>query len=401
MVSAVLSLNAGSSSLKFALAEVDSRGEPISVATGRIEGIGTAPRMLAHDRDGQLLDDRSWQDGQARTHEAFLDALFGWVDDHLGVDRLIGVGHRVVHGGTAFAAPLIVTEALLESLDALCPLAPLHQPHNIAAIRATRNVRSGLPQVACFDTAFHQSQPSVATRFSIHRHLLDAGVRRYGFHGLSYEYIARHLTEEDPVIAGGRVVAAHLGNGASLCAMRGGRSLATTMGFTALDGLMMGTRCGALDAGVLLYLQQQQGYSADEVQHLLYDQSGLLGVSGISSDMRDLIASDHAHAREAIELFVYRIASETGALLSALGGIDGLVFTAGIGENSPEIRALVCERLGWAGIELDSAANDRGDRVISSPASPVRVRIVSTNEELMIARHTLALIPQTRLSAVG
>jgi acetate kinase len=388
----ILSLNAGSSSLRFALTKVEARGEPITVTSGKVEGIGTAPHLIVRDAAGHSLAEQRWDAGQGRQHEAFLAGIFDWVDDFLGTGRLIGVGHRVVHGGGQFAEPVVVSEAVLTALDALCPLAPLHLPHNLAAIRAAQAVRSGLPQIACFDTGFHQSQPSVARRFAIPRALAAEGIRRYGFHGLSYEYIARRLAAVDPAMARGRVIAAHLGNGASLCAMRAGRSIDTTMGFTALDGLVMGTRCGTLDAGVVLYLQQEKGMSPADVQHLLYERSGLLGVSGISSDMRDLLGSEDEHAREAIELFVYRIAAEAGALASALGGVDDFVFTAGIGENAPEIRAQVCQRLAWLGIELDRDANARGAPVISTTDSRIKVRIIPTDEEHMIAIHTVDLI---------
>jgi acetate kinase len=281
----------------------------------------------------------------------------------------------------------------MRSLDALTPLAPLHQPHNIAPIRAIAAARPNLPQVACFDTAFHHTIPAVAARFALPREYEHAGVRRYGFHGLSYEYVAKRLREIAPELSRGRVVAAHLGNGASLCAMRAGQSLDTTMGFTALDGLVMGTRCGNLDPGIILYLEQERGLTAEQVQDLLYRQSGLLGVSGgLASDMRTLLASANPHAQEAIELFVYRIAREIGALTSSLDGLDGIVFTAGIGENAPQIRAMVCARLGWLGVALDEDANANNAPLISAPESHVAVRVIPTDEEAMIARHTLDII---------
>ncbi len=298
----------------------------------------------------------------------------------------------MVHGGVDFSRPCLIDDRVLDELERLCPLAPLHQPHNLAAIRAIAALAPDLPQIACFDTAFHHDRPALATRFAIPRALYDAGIRRYGFHGLSYEYIARRLAEIDPEMAAGRVIAAHLGNGASLCAMAGGRSVDTTMGFTALDGLMMGTRCGSIDPGVVLHLQTQLGMSAAEVETMLYGQSGLLGVSGISSDMRELSASGRPEAEEAIELFTWRAAREAGALAASLGGIDGLVFTAGIGENQADIRSRICARLDWLGIGINEIANAFDDSVISRGTSKVKVRIVPTDEERMIALHTVSVL---------
>jgi acetate kinase len=391
MREAILSINAGSSSIKFAMFELRTNGALEPISAGKIEGIGTSPRFIARDAAGNVLAERSWAD-PALGHEAFLQELLSWIETASGAHRLVGIGHRVVHGGVEFAAPALLTKAVMDALASLVPLAPLHQPHNLAAIFAARAARPGVPQVACFDTAFHQTQPPVATRFAIARAYFDEGIRRYGFHGLSYEYVVRTLARTDPQLAAGRVIAAHLGNGASLCAIVGGLSIDTTMGFTALDGLVMGTRCGAIDPGVILYLQQQKGMSSEDVQHLLYEKSGLLGVSGLSGDMRELEASDQASAREAVELFVYRVAREAGALASSLGGLDGLVFTAGIGENSPAVRALVCARLRWLGLEIDVEANAAGAATISTAASPVTVRVVSTDEERMIAIHTLDIV---------
>jgi acetate kinase len=389
MGEAILALNAGSSSLKFSLFGIGGQNELAPMAHGQIEGIGSEPHLIAHDDHGAVLTDRRWPGGAAMQHEAFFGDLFGWIDAHLGDDALRGVGHRVVHGGAEFSGPVVVTDGVLARLDALCPLAPLHQPHNISAIRATKAVRPGLVQVATFDTAFHHTQPEVATRFALPRELEAEGVRRYGFHGLSYEYIAQRLAELDPGMAEGRVIAAHLGNGASLCALRGGTSLETTMGFTAVDGLVMGTRCGALDPGVILYLVQSHGFTGAQIEDLIYRRSGLLGVSGVSSDMRALLASEDPRAREAVELFVYQIVRQAGALTSSLGGLDGLIFAAGIGENAPEIRAAVCARLAWLGVALDPAANARNAQLISAPSSRVKVRIIPTDEERMIAVHTL------------
>jgi acetate kinase len=391
MPDAVLTLNAGSSSLKFARFETDGTGLML-VSRGQIEGIGTAPYFLAKDPSGAVLAEKSWPEGEAQTHEALLNTLLHWVEEQRGVDALTAVGHRVVHGGSDHDQPVRVTDDLLQELDRLTPLAPLHQPHSLSPIRAICSLRPGLPQVACFDTAFHHRMPPIAARLALPREYEAEGIRRYGFHGLSYEYIARHLRETAPDLASGRVIVAHLGNGASLCAMRDGRSMDTTMGFTALDGLVMGTRCGTLDPGVILYLEQERGMSAEQVEDLLYRRSGLLGVSGISSDVRTLLASQEPRAREAIELFVFRIGREAWAMAGSMGGLDGFVFTAGIGEHAAAIRAAVCERLAWIGVALDADANERGAGRISTKESRVEVRIVPTDEEVMIARHTLETI---------
>ena len=392
MPDAILALNAGSSSIKFALYEV-AAGRSLTLAShGQIDGIGTAPHFAARDAAGETIDDRSIEGGATASHEALLSDLLGWIDRHLGGDALIAAGHRVVHGGREFTAPVRLTDHVLQALDALTPLVPLHQPHSLAPVRALLALRPALAQVACFDTAFHSTMPLVATEFALPRRYFAAGVRRYGFHGLSYEYIARTLRDIDPVLAAGRVIVAHLGNGASLCAMRDGRSVETSMSFTALDGLVMGTRCGTIDPGVLLYMLHEEHLSASDIEHLLYKQSGLLGVSGVSGDMRELIASDTTAAREAIALFVYRIVRAIGGILGALGGLDGLVFTAGIGEHAAEIRAAVCERLHWLGVDLDPAANARHANLISRAGSLVAARVIPTNEELMIAQHTADLL---------
>lgn len=391
MTRSIISLNAGSSSIKFGLFALEASG-PVRTAAGRLEGVGLTPRLSVRDADGGVLLDRTWAGGADLTHEALFEEILAWTADHLQGREIAAIGHRVVHGGSRFSAPVVVDDEVLAELETLSPLAPLHQPHNLAAIRAIRGLARDLPQVACFDTAFHHGRPAVAARFALPRALHDQGVRRYGFHGLSYEYIARSLGAADPGLARGRVIAAHLGNGASLCALRDGRSIDTTMGFTALDGLMMGTRCGALDPGVVLYLLSQARMTPKAVEDLLYAQSGLLGVSGVSSDMRELHESAHPHAADAIELFTWRVAREAGALMSSLGGLDGIVFTAGIGENDPAVRAAICGRLAWAGVDLDREANARNAPVISTPASRVTVRILPTDEEQMIARHALAAL---------
>ncbi|HAF43286.1 MAG TPA: acetate kinase [Sphingobium sp.] len=390
---AVVSLNAGSSSIKFSLFVLDGDGALQLSAGGKIEKIGIAPTVTVRSVEGGVLLERAWPDGAALTHADLLADLFAWAADHpLEGREIIAIGHRVVHGGTEFAVPRLIDSALLDKLEALCPLAPLHQPHNLAAIRAIAVLQPNLPQVACFDTAFHHDKPEIASRFAIPRALHDQGIRRYGFHGLSYEYIARRLAQIDPVLAGGRVIAAHLGNGASLCAMQAGKSIDTTMGFTALDGLMMGTRCGSIDPGVVLHLQTQLGMSPAEVEDLFYKKSGLLGVSGISSDMRTLAASKAPEAAEAIELFAWRVAREIAALAASLGGIDGLIFTAGIGENDADIRSRICRRLAWLGVQIDELANAGNAPRISMPDSPVAVLVIPTDEERMIALHSLNVI---------
>lgn len=395
MADTVLALNTGSSSLKAGLFAAEADGDPRPVLRAQVEGIGTAPHLKARDASGTTIAERRWT-GAEPSFEALLGALLDVLQGHGGAGRLLAAGHRVVHGGPERDSPARVTEALLAELDRLTPLAPLHQPHSLAPIRAVAALRPGLPQVACFDTAFHHDMPPVAARFALPREYEASGVRRYGFHGLSYEFVARRLRVLAPGLARGRVVVAHLGSGASLCAMRDGRSMETTMGFTALDGLVMGTRCGALDPGVVLYLQQARSLTPGEVEDLLYRRSGLLGVSGLSADMRALLASQDPRAREAVELFVYRLAGEAAALASALGGLDGLVFTAGVGENAPAVRAAACARLAWLGTTLDPAANAAGAGRISAPGSRVEVWVVPTDEEATIARHTLAMLsPQT------
>ena len=388
MSDAVLTLNAGSSSLKFAL----FRAHGDAILRGQVEGIGVAPHLIVREAQGGPLAEHRWPAGEGLDHESFLDEVFALVDRQLGLDCLCAIGHRVVHGGSRFSAPVRVDDAVLAALDSLSPMAPLHQPHNLAAVRAAIAARPDTPQVACFDTAFHHGHSSLVTRYALPRSLHHQGVRRYGFHGLSYAYVSERLRTLDPALARGRVIIAHLGNGASLCAVRDGASVDTTMGFSTLDGLIMGTRCGALDPGVVLYLEQQMGMSAAQVQSLLYERSGLLGVSGVSGDMRILLASPEPEAKEAIDLFTFRIVREAGALMATMEGLDGFVFTGGIGENAPAIRAAVAERLGWAGLVLDrqangAKANRAGAGLISGADSRVRAWVVATDEESMIARH--------------
>lgn len=387
----VLVLNVGSSSLKFCVFLLQAKDQWEIIARGQIEDIGTSPHLSAKDGHGKVLADIYLED-TVRDGQAAIGSLVGLVQSKWAGNRVLGVGHRVVHGGPRFAQPVVVSREILKELYQLVPLAPLHQPHNLAAIEAVTARLPGVPQVACFDTSFHLGRPQVAELIPLPREICQSGLQRYGFHGLSYEYIASVLPEVAPQIASGRVIVAHLGNGASLCALRDGKSIDNTFGFTALDGLCMGTRPGSLDPGVVLYLFQALGLSAKEVETILYDKSGLLGISGVSSDMRDLLAASEPAAQLAVAYFVYQAAKEIGAMAAVLGGVDGLVFTAGIGENSPEIRRRICEASSWLGVELDEQANaNRGPR-ISAPGSKVSAWVIPTNEELMIARHTGSLL---------
>jgi acetate kinase len=388
MTDAILVLNAGSSSLKFSVFLQRAHAAPELALRGQIEGILTRPHFNAKDASGALLAESMLSETTQLGHRGAAHHLLDWLEDRLGGQRLIAAGHRVVHGGLEFSAPVLVNPSVLEALERLVPLAPLHQPHNLDAIRAVATRAPELAQVACFDTAFHTTQAQLAQAFALPRRLTEAGVRRYGFHGLSYEYIARTLPLIDMHAASGRTVVAHLGNGASMCALAAGKSVASTMGFTALDGLPMGTRCGAIDPGVLLYLLDHHGMDARGLEKLLYHESGLLGVSGISSDLRVLLGSADQHAVDAVDLFVYRIVRELGSLAAALGGLDSLVFTAGIGENAPLIRERVCRAAGWLGIVLDESANAAGGPCISRAGSSASAWVLPTNEELMIALHT-------------
>ena len=384
-------INAGSSSLKFSVFRRHEAEAWRLEARGQIEGIGTDPHFSAKDGGGQSIAnrqlDRSIKDGRTA-----LGFVAEWMRDRFGGAHVRGVGHRIVHGGARYTGPTIVTPEVMKDLRELIPLAPLHQPYNLAAIEAVWERLPDVPQVACFDTSFHRGHPAVAEIVPLPRDIRDRGVQRYGFHGLSYEYIASALPSVAPEIAGGRVIVAHLGSGASMCAMKNGKSIDSTLGFTALDGLCMGTRPGSVDPGVILHLFQGMGLSAKEVETILYKKSGLLGISGISNDMRALISSSEPAARLAIDYFVYRAAKEIGALAAVLGGIDGLVFTAGIGENSAEIRKRICQASAWLGIEMDAEANERKGPRISRKASKVSAWVIPTNEELMIARHTAVLL---------
>ena len=390
---AVLVINAGSSSLKFALFECEPELAPCPAVAGQIEGIGATPELSAKTANGARFHETlRTSGGDTEQHRAALDHLFAWLDTQEAGLEIVAAGHRIVHGGERYSAPVRLNDAVLRDLDAFVPLAPLHQPHNLRAVRAVAALMPGVPQVGCFDTAFHRTQPPLAQAFALPRAITAEGVKRYGFHGLSYDYVARRL----PAVIGersrGAVVIAHLGNGASMCALRDGKSVASTMGFTAVEGLMMGTRTGSIDPGVLLYLMTEKGMDANALTRLLYKESGLLGVSGISHDMRTLLASDAPSAHEAVELFCYRIGRELGSLAAAAGGLDALVFTGGIGEHAAPVREKVAALSGWLGVEIDSAANAANALHIESKASRVAVAVVPTNEEGMIAHYAMALL---------
>lgn len=392
MSNAIVVLNAGSSSLKFTEFLVGAGGALDPEVSGILEELYGRARFRAKDANGNVVGEHAWDEDAAPQHTGALEFLFEWFRAQASDTNVMAVGHRVVHGGGVYAAPVRVDAGILETLAEFVPLAPLHQPHNLLPIRVIAERRPDLPQVACFDTAFHQTASPLAQAFALPASITDRGVRRYGFHGLSYEYIASVLPQHDPRAASGKTVVLHLGNGASMCAMQGGRSVASTMGFTAVDGLPMGTRSGSLDPGVVLYCMQELGMDAGAIESLLYKESGLLGVSGISSDMRELLASTEPKAKLAIDLFVYRIGRELGSLAAALGGLDAIVFTAGIGEHAAPIREAVCRRAAWLGVDLDATANAaQGPRRISSAASRSAAWVIPTDEELMIARHTWAL----------
>ena len=395
MSEVILVINAGSSSIKFALFEKKTEIARIPALSGKVDGIGAqhGARLKAQDAAGHVLADQplSFAPTGGRHHQAMV-CLLDWLAQHDQGMSIAAVGHRVVHGGEQYREPRLLDAPLIAALTRLIPLAPLHQPHNLDAIQALTRLMPALPQVACFDTAFHRSQPPLAQLFALPRQITAKGVRRYGFHGLSYEYIAHILPDHLGAAADGCVIVAHLGNGASMCAMKNRRSIATTMSFTAVDGLMMGTRSGSLDPGVLLYLMENEGMDAASLTRLIYQESGLLGVSGISQDMRELLESDRPEAREAVDLFCYRITRELGSLAAALGGLDALIFTGGIGKHAAAVRAQVCEAAGWLGITLDAAANSADATWISASAGGVGVLVLPTNEEWMLARHTAGLI---------
>ncbi len=397
MADTILVLNAGSSSLKFSLFLAENQALQLALG-GQLQGLYTAPTFHARDATGAVIGEHRWEEGLRLGHDGAIAYLTDFLRRYRSEHQLVAVGHRVVHGGVEYSAPVRVDADTIEQLERLAPLAPLHQPHNLTPIKILLQRTPLLPQVACFDTAFHHTHPPVTQAFALPPEITERGVRRYGFHGLSYEHIASVLPEYDAQAAGGRTVVLHLGNGASMCALHAGKSIASTMGFTAMDGLPMGTRCGNLDPGVILYLLDELGMDVRAIEKLLYEQSGLLGVSGVSSDMRTLEASKDPRARFAIDLFVYRIGRELGALAATLGGLDAIVFTAGIGEHSRLIRERVCREAAWLGVEFDPAANDQGGPRISADGSRVSVWVIPTNEELMIARHTQRVLLQDSLS---
>jgi acetate kinase len=395
----VVTLNAGSSSIKFALFELDGR-DPLALAIGLVEMLGEQRRIKVHGGDGALVHEETWSSADgAPFHTEALQRVLAWRLGAFPNANVVAAGHRVVHGGIYFDGPVLVTDEVLRVLQSLAPLAPLHQPHNIAGILAAREAWPHVAQAACFDTAFHRAHPFVNDVFALPLRFYEEGVRRYGFHGLSYEYVTAKLRQIAPLHAAGRVVVAHLGNGASMCAIRDGQSVASSMGFTALDGLPMGTRCGQLDPGVVLYLMQEKKMSAEAIADLLYRESGLKGLSGISHDMRELEASDRPEARQAIEYFVFRIRRELGGLAAVLKGLDAMVFCGGIGEHAWQVRERVLEGMEWIGIELDRAANRANEQIISSDRSRVRVFVIRTDEEAMIARQTLDVLDRAVAAA--
>jgi acetate kinase len=386
----VLTFNAGSSSLKFAAFSADN-GVLNHLAAGQVEGIGATPKGSVKLATGEKTDLVFDPAIGKFDHQAATGVILVWLRDVGYASGIVAVGHRVVHGGPDMAAPMLIDQATLERLRKLIPLAPLHQPHNIAGIEAAIKAFPGTPQVACFDTAFHRSHPFVSDTFALPRSYYDEGVRRYGFHGLSYEYITRTLKKLAPQIAREDVIVAHLGNGASMCAIKNGRSMASTMGFTALDGLPMGTRCGQLDPGVLLYLMAEKKMNVEQISDLLYKESGLKGMSGISQDMRELEASDSPAARDAIDYFVHRIRRELAGLAATVDGVEGIVFTGGIGEHAWRIRKAVLTGMEWMGVQLDDEANAQSAQIISAKSSPATVFVIPTDEERMIASHTVEL----------
>jgi acetate kinase len=384
----MLALNAGSSSIKFGLFDMTG-ARPVYLFAGEISDTGHKPHLAVKDMQGRSVLERDWP--APRKQADILNDILEWTDQKAGSGGLAAVGHRIVHGGSQFVAPVRLTSKTIDELAALTPMAPLHQEACLSPARTLLSLRPGLMQVGCFDTAFHAALEPPVSRFAIPRSYEESGVRRYGFHGLSYEFIAGRLREISPDLAGKRIVVAHLGSGASLCAMRDGRSIDTTMGFTPLDGLMMGTRCGTIDPGILLYVQRERGMSAEDLEQLLYHKSGLLGVSGISGDMRTLASSSDPRAAEAIDLFAFEAAKAVCAMALTLEGLDCLVFTGGIGEHAAKVRALICDRLRWLGLELDPKANDGGADLVSSGSSSIEIRVIATSEETTIARHVLAM----------
>jgi acetate kinase len=390
---AYLVLNAGSSSLKFSVfRQVADTTELKTILSGQIAGIGSLATFIAKDANRRVLAEHRWNEADSNSRDILLQYLLDWINTTLVDDHIVAAGHRVVHGGRFLGRPMQVNAELLDQLEQLVPLAPLHQPHNLAPMQSLARNHPELDQVACFDTAFHSTQPWRAKAYALPRELSDEGLCKYGFHGLSYEYVTEQLLATHPELAKGHIVICHLGNGSSLCAVKDGRSMDTTMGFTALDGVPMGTRSGSIDPGVLLYLMHEKKMDVDAIEDLLYRRSGLLGVSGLSNDMKVLQESTELHAKQAVELFCFRVAKEVGAMAASMGGLDALVFTAGIGENSPEIRELVAQQLEWLGVKLDAAANSQRQVDISAADARVPTFVVPTNEEMMIAKHTMNVL---------
>lgn len=398
MADSILIINAGSSSLKFSLYR-ETANEFITSANGLLEGIGTKkPHLIIKNDKKEVLFEKNWTDPElfkASARDALFDETIEWLFGHLGDDKIVGIGHRVVHGGSEYSAPALVNEKVYEDLKALTPFVPLHQPASLSAMRVMLDKSPDIPQVACFDTAFHSTMPDYAKRFALPRKYFDKGVRRYGFHGLSYQYIVQHLQEEKSPLATGKLVVAHLGNGASVTAIENGKCVDTSMSFTPLDGLVMGTRTGHIDAAIILYMLQEEKLSPDEIENVIWKKSGLLGISDISSDMRDIMSeintngAKRENAKQALDLFIYRLVGEIGRLSASLQGIDGLVFTAGIGEHSPELRSKVCKALEWLGVRFNEEANKAGKQLFSKPESKILVQTIPTNEELIMLQEVL------------
>lgn len=398
MADSILIINAGSSSLKFSLYR-ETANEFITSANGLLEGIGTKkPHLIIKNDKKEVLFEKNWTDPElfkASARDALFDETIEWLFGHLGDDNIVGIGHRVVHGGSEYSAPALVNEKVYEDLKALTPFVPLHQPASLSAMRVMLDKSPDIPQVACFDTAFHSTMPDYAKRFALPRKYFDKGVRRYGFHGLSYQYIVQHLQEEKSPLATGKLVVAHLGNGASVTAIENGKCIDTSMSFTPLDGLVMGTRTGHIDAAIILYMLQEEKLSPDEIENVIWKKSGLLGISDISSDMRDIMSeintngAKRENAKQALDLFIYRLVGEIGRLSASLQGIDGLVFTAGIGEHSPELRSKVCKALEWLGVRFNEEANKAGKQLFSTPESKILVQTIPTNEELIMLQEVL------------
>lgn len=396
----ILTLNAGSSSVKFALFELGA-GEPELVAKGQVEGIGTAPHFLVKDNRGALLAESYWEPvSGGRGHTVAFQQISRWLKEATQDGNIVAVGHRVAHGGEHCAQPVFIDDSMIADLNRLIPLVPLHLPHNLASIKAVAMSHPDLPQVACFDTSFHHQRPTESERFGLPYSFYERGIRRYGYHGISYEYILKRFRELEPELSQGKIIVAHLGSGCSMCAIQHGKSVDTTMSFSALDGLPMGTRCGALDPGVLLYLLRQEGMSVDELEKLLYKDSGLLGISGVSNDMRALWKSDDPRAQDSIDYFVFRICQFLGALTASMGGLDALIFTAGIGENDAAIREYVCRQASWLGLTLDKEANEKQDLKISNASGTPSVWVIPTDEERMIALHTAAMLKGASTSGI-